>query len=360
MARWAGEPSAAAELLRTGLSSGARDRGTSRVPASSSSWARRCGPRATRPAPWLRASALRRRWNRGRGAAGAAGAGAGVARAGPDRDRAVRAVPGHRRARLSSWREPVRRPPATRSRPASRWPRRLPVGATSTAVSRSCTACLTEAVAADAFKAVVRCYGNLAFLLLHSGPAPPRSWRWRRRRERTCRRFGPLLLVAPTLAENWVHALVATGRWDDAQSQARGARTAVGRRGHGADPSPPARPGGGGQGRRTRLRGRDGHHRPVRAARTTRTRVHDVTSARAEQPALAGRRRPGAPPRPRGAGPAGRTAGHTAWSSSLCSLALRAHADLVTSRADREVPAESATRETTSTSSPWRATPASE
>ena len=35
--------------------------------------------------------------------------------------------------------------------------------------------------------------------------------------DRTCQRFGPLLLVAPTLVENWVHALVATGRWDDAE-----------------------------------------------------------------------------------------------------------------------------------------------
>ena len=75
--------------------------------------------------------------------------------------------------------------------------------------------CLTEAVALDAFKSVVRCFGNLAFLYSTAG----------RLREvldvategaRTCRRFGPLLLLAPTLAENWVHALVATGRWDEA------------------------------------------------------------------------------------------------------------------------------------------------
>ena len=80
--------------------------------------------------------------------------------------------------------------------------------------------CLTEAVAADAFKAVVRCYGNLAFL--HSTAGQLRQvLDVAQEGEHTCRRFGPLLLVAPTLAENWVHALVATGRWDDAQAQAQ-------------------------------------------------------------------------------------------------------------------------------------------
>ena len=75
--------------------------------------------------------------------------------------------------------------------------------------------CLSEAVAADAFKAVVRCYGNLAFL--HStGGRLGEVLEIAAEGARSCRAFGPLLLVAPTLAENWVHALVATGRWDEA------------------------------------------------------------------------------------------------------------------------------------------------
>ncbi len=75
--------------------------------------------------------------------------------------------------------------------------------------------CLSEAVAADAFKAVVRCFGNLAFLYSTVGRLVE-VLEIATEGARTCRRFGPLLLVAPTLAENWVHALVATGRWDEA------------------------------------------------------------------------------------------------------------------------------------------------
>ena len=75
--------------------------------------------------------------------------------------------------------------------------------------------CLAEAVAADAFKAVVRCYGNLAFLHSTAGRLGA-VLEIATEGARACARFGPLLLVAPTLAENWVHALVATGRWDEA------------------------------------------------------------------------------------------------------------------------------------------------
>jgi DNA-binding CsgD family transcriptional regulator/tetratricopeptide (TPR) repeat protein len=79
--------------------------------------------------------------------------------------------------------------------------------------------CLSEALAADAFEAVVRCFGNLTFLYSTAG-------RLRDVMEiaaegaQTCQRFGPLLLVASTLVENWVHALVATGRWDEAEELA--------------------------------------------------------------------------------------------------------------------------------------------
>jgi DNA-binding CsgD family transcriptional regulator/tetratricopeptide (TPR) repeat protein len=203
--------------------------------------------------------------------------------------------------------------------------------------------CLAEAVAADAFKAVVRCYGNLAFL--HSTAGQLRQvLEVAQEGERTCRRFGPLLLVAPTLAENWVHALVATGRWDDAQSQAREleqqwaaegmaltlhlqlAQVAAAR---GDEPGFAAE-----MAIIDRFASKDDPYT-----------VHDVTSARAEKllwqgaadqalqiareslDQLAGQQDAG-------------------MVVSMCSLALRAHADLVTSRADREV-GESATRETT-------------
>jgi DNA-binding CsgD family transcriptional regulator/tetratricopeptide (TPR) repeat protein len=76
--------------------------------------------------------------------------------------------------------------------------------------------CLAESFAADAFKAVVRCYGNLAFLHSSSGQFHE-AVQVGQEAQAACRRFGPLLLVAPTLAENWVHALVATGRWDEAE-----------------------------------------------------------------------------------------------------------------------------------------------
>ncbi len=80
--------------------------------------------------------------------------------------------------------------------------------------------CLSAALATDAFEAVVRCFGNLTFLYSTSG----------RQNEvleiagegaEICQRFGPLLLVAPTLVENWVAALVATGRWDEAEQVAQ-------------------------------------------------------------------------------------------------------------------------------------------
>ena len=80
--------------------------------------------------------------------------------------------------------------------------------------------CLPEAIAADAFEAVVRCFGNLAFLLSAAGRMGE-ALEITAEGAQVCRRFGPLLLVAPTLAENWVHALVATGRWDEAEDLSR-------------------------------------------------------------------------------------------------------------------------------------------
>ena len=80
--------------------------------------------------------------------------------------------------------------------------------------------CLPEALAADAFEAVVRCFGNLAFLLSTAGRMGE-ALEIAAEGAQVCRRFGPLLLVAPTLAENWVYALVATGRWDEAEELAQ-------------------------------------------------------------------------------------------------------------------------------------------
>ena len=87
---------------------------------------------------------------------------------------------------------------------------------------------LPEAIAADAFEAVVRCFGNLAFLLSAAGRMGE-ALEITAEGAQVCRRFGPLLLVAPTLAENWVHALVATGRWDEASKILRRSWSSSGR-----------------------------------------------------------------------------------------------------------------------------------
>ncbi len=202
--------------------------------------------------------------------------------------------------------------------------------------------CLSEALAVDAFDAVVRCFGNLTYLYLRAG-------RFRdvldisADGDRTCQRFGPLLLVASTLVENWVQALVAIGRWDDAEQLAH------------------------------RLQGQwtaEGialavhlQLAQIAAARGDDTRfqrymslnerfadpddpygLHDVTSARAEHLLWQGE-----------ADKAYRLAREAldhlvnqqdaGLVVSLCSLALRAHADLVTSRTGRVIH-ESAIQET--------------
>ena len=201
---------------------------------------------------------------------------------------------------------------------------------------------LREAIAADAFEAVVRCFGNLAFLLSAAGRMGE-ALEVTAEGAQVCRRFGPLLLVAPTLAENWVHALVAIGRWDEAddlaheleqQWAAEGmalalhlelARVAAAR----GDAA--------------------GFERTMsiidRFARADDPyALHDVTAARAESLLWRG-----------DAEQAHRIAreslSHLADQQdfglvvSMCSIALRAHADQVTARADR-VLSDSAARET--------------
>lgn len=192
--------------------------------------------------------------------------------------------------------------------------------------------CLVEAVAADAFKAVVRCYGNLAFLHSTAGRLED-VLAIAADGERACRRFGPLLLVAPTLAENWVHALVATGRWDEAAEvaddlqqhwAAEGMALAL----HLQLAQVAAARGSAADFDRT-MAIIDGFARP-----DDPYSVHDVTTARAEHLLWQG-----------GAAEAHRTTcdaldqlveqQDAGLVVSLCSLALRAHADVVTSGAGR-------------------------
>ena len=202
--------------------------------------------------------------------------------------------------------------------------------------------CLAEALAGDAFKAVVRCYGNLAFL--HSAAGQLRQvLEVAQEGERACRRFGPLLLVAPTLAENWVYALVRTGEWDEAERLARELQQGWAAEGMALalhlQLAPVAAARGDAEGFAAQLAIIE------RFARSDDPyALHDVTVARAEHLLWRG-----------DAEGAHRTAREAlaqlveqqdaGMVVSLCSLALRAHADLVTSRADRVV-REAATRET--------------
>jgi DNA-binding CsgD family transcriptional regulator len=202
--------------------------------------------------------------------------------------------------------------------------------------------CLSEAIASDAFEAVVRCFGNLAFLYTTAGQlgevlkvgaegAP------------TCKRFGPLLLVAPTLVENWVHALVATGRWGEAEALAHELQQQWAAEGMALSLHiqlahiAAARGDGAGFERQMSIIEQFARHDDPYA-------LHDVTTARVENLLWHD-----------DAGEASRIASesldHLADQQdaglviSMCSLALRAHADVVTSRADRVI-RESAVRET--------------
>ena len=202
--------------------------------------------------------------------------------------------------------------------------------------------CLVEAVAADAFKAVVRCFGNLAFIHWTAGHFAE-ALEVGVEAERTCRRFGPLLLVAPTLTENWIGALVATGRWDEAEQlagtlQQQWATEGMALTFHLQLAHVAAARGD-----------QEGFVREVafveRFARPDDPyAVHDMTSARAEHLLWRGEQEQAhrlvrrALDQLIGQQDAGLVL-------SLCSLALRAHADVVTAGAVRVIP-EVATRET--------------
>ena len=174
--------------------------------------------------------------------------------------------------------------------------------------------CLSEALAADAFEAVVRCFGNLTFLYSTAGRLGD-VLEIAAEGAQTCQRFGPLLLVAPTLVENWVYALVATGRWDEAEKlahelqqqwTAEGMALAL----HVALAHIAAARGDGAQ-----FRAADVHHRAVRASgRSLRpARRHRCACG---EPALAGRCRRGPPHRARVARATRRPAGRSDWSSA--------------------------------------------
>jgi len=202
--------------------------------------------------------------------------------------------------------------------------------------------CLSEALAADAFEAVVRCFGNLSFLYAAVGRLGD-VLEIAAEGAQTCQRFGPLLLVAPTLVENWVHALVATGRWDEAEELADALQRQWAAEGMALALYLELAQVAAARGDNTSFERqmasieRFAHPDDPYA-------LHDVTAARAENQLWQGK-----------ADEAYRIARESLdrladqedgrLVVSMCSLALRAHADLVTSSADREMP-ESATRET--------------
>jgi DNA-binding CsgD family transcriptional regulator/tetratricopeptide (TPR) repeat protein len=202
--------------------------------------------------------------------------------------------------------------------------------------------CLSEALAADAFEAVVRCFGNLAFLHTTAGRLGE-VVKIGAEGARTCKRFGPLLLVAPTLVENWVHALVATGRWNEAEELAHDLQQQWAAEGMALSLyiqlAHIAAARGDGASLERQMSIIEQFARP-----DDPYALHDVTNARVENLLWQG-----------DADEASRIAreslDHLADQQdvglvvSMCSLALRAHADVVTSRADRVI-RESAIGET--------------
>jgi len=338
MARWAGQPSGAAELLRRGIST-APPAGLDRArlehelgealwaagdPAASlASYERSEAALATGPGePALRArvlAALARglivtgQYERGRAAAERAIALAGESGAAREK----------LQARITLATVIARQ------------------GDLETGVAQL-RQCLSEALAADAFEAVVRCFGNLAFLHSTAGRLDD-VLEIAAEGARICEPFGPLLLVAPTLAENWVHALVATGRWDEAEELAQELQQQWAAEGMALalhlQLAHIAAARGDGPSFERQMSVIERFARP-----DDPYALHDVTSARVENLLWQG-----------DAVEAYRIAreslDHLADQQdaglvvSMCSLALRAHADLVTSRADRII-RDSATRET--------------
>ena len=80
--------------------------------------------------------------------------------------------------------------------------------------------CLPRARELDELQLVVRCYGNLTFVLNSAGRYDEVD-RVAREGEEVCHRYGPILSVASTVVNNHISALVYLGRWDEARELAR-------------------------------------------------------------------------------------------------------------------------------------------
>lgn len=82
--------------------------------------------------------------------------------------------------------------------------------------------CLPIACERDELDLVMRCYGNLTFVLQYSGRYEE-AVAVASEGEAVCRRYGPMLSVASTIVNNHVGALATLGRWDEALELAKSA-----------------------------------------------------------------------------------------------------------------------------------------
>jgi DNA-binding CsgD family transcriptional regulator len=81
---------------------------------------------------------------------------------------------------------------------------------------RECVALATEQ---DDFTALVRGYGNLVHVYVIAGRLAE-AISAAESGAGVCRRYGPIVLMLPTMLENWLYALSRTGRWDEAEALA--------------------------------------------------------------------------------------------------------------------------------------------
>jgi DNA-binding CsgD family transcriptional regulator/tetratricopeptide (TPR) repeat protein len=79
--------------------------------------------------------------------------------------------------------------------------------------------CVARATELDDFTALARSYGNLVHVYLVAGRLDE-AIAVAEGGAGACRRYGPLVLIVPTMVENWLYALSRTGRWDEAEALA--------------------------------------------------------------------------------------------------------------------------------------------
>ena len=79
--------------------------------------------------------------------------------------------------------------------------------------------CVARATEIDDFTALVRGYGNLVHVYVVAGRLAE-AITAAENGATVCRRYGPLVLIVPTMLENWLYALSRTGRWDEAEALA--------------------------------------------------------------------------------------------------------------------------------------------